>query len=111
VNAPTESIPAVDPPRIRGSGEAKSRSRLWRHESQATMRTVAVVVIHVGVRDALELATAGDADPVQALAAHGADEALGERVRLRSLDRYSDDLDRLAGKTSSKAPVNFASRS
>jgi hypothetical protein len=41
---PTESVPAVHLERIRGSGEAESRSRLWRDESEATMRTVAVVV-------------------------------------------------------------------
>ena len=91
VNAPTESVSAGDLERIRGSGEAESRSRLWRDESEATMRTVAVVVLDVGVQDALELATAGDQDPVEALAPHGADEALGKRVCPRSLDRCSDD--------------------
>ena len=98
MNEPTESIRAVDPERIRGSGEAESRSRLWRHESQATMWTMAVVVIDVGVQDALELATAGDQHPVEALAPHGADEALGKRVGLRSLDRCSDDLYPLAAE-------------
>jgi hypothetical protein len=98
VNEPTESIRAENPERSRGSGEAESRSRLWRQESQATMRTMAVVMIDVGVQDALELATIDDQDPVEALAPHGADEALGKRVRLRSLDRCSDDLDPLAAK-------------
>ena len=98
MDEPTESIPAADPERIRASGEAESRSRLWRHESQATMRTMAVVMIDVGVQDVLELATAGDQDPVEALAPHGADEALGKRVRLRSVDRSSDDLDPLAAE-------------
>jgi hypothetical protein len=41
---------------------------------------------------------AGDQDPVEALAPHGADEALGKRVRLRSLDRCSDDLDPVAAE-------------
>jgi hypothetical protein len=50
------------------------------------MRTVAVVVIDVGVQDALELARAGDQDPVEALASHGPDEAIGKRVGPRSLD-------------------------
>jgi hypothetical protein len=62
------------------------------------MRTMAVVMIDVGVHDALELTTAGDQDPVEALAPHGPDEALGKRVRLRSLDRCSDDLDPLAAE-------------
>ena len=96
VNESTESIAAADLERIRGSGEAESGSRLWRDESQAMMRTMAVVVIDVGVQDALELATARDQDPFEALAPHGADEALGKCVRLRSLDRCSDDLDPLA---------------
>jgi hypothetical protein len=98
VNEPTESIAAVDPERIGGSGEAESGSRLGRHESQATMWTMAVVVIDVGVQDVLELATAGDQDPVEALAPHGADEALGKRVGLWSVDRCSDDLDPLAAE-------------
>src|SRR3954451_13644407 len=52
VNEPTESIPAADPERIGGSGEAKGGSRLWRHESRASMRTMAVVGIDVGGQDA-----------------------------------------------------------
>ena len=68
MNEPTESIRAVEPARIRGNDEAESRSRLWRHESQATMRTMAVVMIDIGVQDALELTTADDQDPVEALA-------------------------------------------
>src|SRR3954447_10877851 len=68
-----------------GGGGGESGSRLGRHESQATMRTMAVVVIDVGVQDALKPAMAGDQDPVEALAPHGADEALGECVGLWSL--------------------------
>ena len=64
------------------------------------MRTMAVVMLDVGVEDALELATAGDQDPVEALAPYGADEALGKRVRLRSLDRCSDNPDALKGANS-----------
>ena len=98
--------------RIRRSGEAESTSRLWRDESQATMRTMAVVVLDVGVQDTLELATAGDQDPVEELAPHGADEALGKRVGLWSLDIGVRTISIPSlRKTSSKAPVNFASRS
>jgi hypothetical protein len=104
VNEPTESIPAADPERLGGSGEPESRARLWRHKSQATMRTMAVVMIDVGVQDALELVTAGDQDPVEALAPNGADEALGKRVGLRSLDRCSDDLDPLAAEDLVEGP-------
>jgi hypothetical protein len=75
------------------------------------MRAMAVVVIDVGVQDALELATTGHQAPVEALAPHGGDEALGKRVRRRRVDRCSDDLDPSLRKTSSKAPVNFESRS
>src|SRR3954469_6087999 len=96
--SPPSRSPAADPRRIGGSGEAESGSRLWRHESQATMRTMAVVVIDVGVQDALKLAMAGDQDPVKAFAPHGADEALGTCVGLWSVDRCSDDLDPLAAE-------------
>jgi hypothetical protein len=62
------------------------------------MWTMAVVVIDVGVQDVLELATAGDQDPVEALAPLGGDEALGKGVGLWSVDRCSDDLDPLAAE-------------
>jgi hypothetical protein len=98
VDEPTESISAMDPQRIGGSGEAQSGSRLGRHESQAAMRAMAVVVIDVGVQDALELATAGDQDPVEALVPDGADEAPGKCVGLWSVERRSDDFDPLAAE-------------
>src|SRR5437588_485243 len=62
------------------------------------MRPMAVVVIDVHAEDALELPAADDQDQVEALTPHGADEALGERVRLRRLDRRSHDLDPLTLK-------------
>jgi hypothetical protein len=61
------------------------------------MRTMAVVVIDVGVQDAFELATAGDQDPVEALALHGRDEALGKRVRLAEA-RNVRSAERSAGR-------------
>jgi hypothetical protein len=41
----------------------------------------------------LEMAAVEDQQPVEALGAHGSDEALGDRVRLRRADRCPDDLD------------------
>ena len=44
----------------------------------------------------LELSAAADQEPVEAVAANGADPAFGERVRLRGAKRGADDLDALA---------------
>ena len=49
------------------------------------MRAVAVVVVGEDAEDALEMAPVRDQQPVEALGAGGADEALGDRVRLRRL--------------------------
>ena len=40
---------------------------LWRREVQPAMRSCAVVVLHVGSEDALQMSSAEDERPVQAL--------------------------------------------
>ena len=60
------------------------------------MRPMAVVVVDVDAEHLLELSPADDQDPVEAVAADGADPALGERVRLRRPERCADDLDAVA---------------
>ena len=59
------------------------------------MRALAVVVLDVLAQDALELAPAQDQQPVEALLAQRADEALGVRVGVRRPERRPDDLDPL----------------
>jgi hypothetical protein len=62
------------------------------------MRSMTVVVLDVGAERALELAATEDQHPVEALAPHRADEALGEGVCLRGLHRCSNDRDPLSSK-------------
>jgi len=57
---------------------------------------MAVVVVDVDAEHLLKLSPADDQDPVEAVAADGADPALGERVRLRRPERCADDLDAFA---------------
>ena len=59
------------------------------------MRPLAVVVLDVVAQDALEVAAAEDQQPVEALLAERADEALGVRVRVRGAERRPDHLDPL----------------
>ena len=60
------------------------------------MWPVGVVVLYVDAQDMLELTAARDQDPVEAVAADGADPALGERVRVRRPKWGADDLDAFA---------------
>ena len=62
------------------------------------MRPVCVVVVDVNAQDVFELSAACDQKPVEAVAADGADPALGERVRVRRPERCADDLDALASE-------------
>jgi len=57
-----------------------------------------VVVIDVDVQEALKLPAAADQEPIEAVAADGADPALGECVRLRCPKRCADDLDAVASE-------------
>jgi hypothetical protein len=67
-------------------------------------------VVDVDAQDALELATACDEEPVEAVTADAADPAFGERVCLRRAKRSADDPDASLRKTSSNAWVNLLSR-
>ena len=62
------------------------------------MRPMAVVMVDVDAKHLLKLSPADDQDPVKAVAADGADPALGERVRLRRPERCADNLDTLASE-------------
>ena len=57
-----------------------------------------VVVGEVLDQDLLKMAATEDEEPVQALPADGADEALGEGVRPRGLNRRLDDPDALGAE-------------
>jgi hypothetical protein len=107
VNETTETIPSADAERMGRSNWAETGPRLRRDEPETAMRTMAVVMIDVDAEDALELAAAGDQEPVQALAPHRADKALGVGVRLGRLDRRSDDLDALAAEDLIEGPAEL----
>ena len=62
------------------------------------MRPVRVVVIHEYAQDTFEMIPVHDQEPVEALRADGADEALGDRVRLRRPYRRLDDPDTFTGE-------------
>ena len=81
MNEATETIPSADAERMGRSNWAETGPRLRRDEPETAMRTMAVVMIDVDAEDALELAAAGDQDPVQALAPHRAHKARGVGVR------------------------------
>jgi hypothetical protein len=62
------------------------------------VRPVGVVVVDVDAQNALKLLAAADQEPVEAVAADGADPAFGERVCFRCAKRGADDLDAFASE-------------
>jgi hypothetical protein len=80
----------VDSPCLHGDG------RRWllvgRLERERAVRPVSVVVGGVEADHVLEVAAVDDQDPVQALAAEGADPTLGVGVRVWGSDGRADDL-------------------
>jgi hypothetical protein len=65
--------------------------RNWDVEVQGTVRPLPVVMLDVGAKHPLELAAREDQELVETLAADRAHPALGERIRVRSSNRCSDD--------------------
>jgi hypothetical protein len=73
------------------------------------VRTVGVVVLDIDPKDLLEVATADDQQPVQALGAHRPDPALRMGVGVGAGTGVSRTSAPSAQNTSSKLRVNFAS--
>jgi hypothetical protein len=80
--------------RIRANEVLRTLGRGW-SQAQPAMWPVAVV-LDVDAQDMLELFAARDQEPVEVLAADGADPALGEHVRVWCPKRGADDLDAFA---------------
>lgn len=83
-------------PRVRGR-RYRCRAQWWR-KVQGAMRPDGVVVLDVDAQDPLQVAGAGDEEPVEALGADGADPALGVRVRPRRPGRGLQDADAGVGE-------------
>ena len=62
------------------------------------MWPVSVVVLNVDAQNMLELFSARDQEPVEAVAANGPDPPFGERVRVWCPKRGADEFDLLASK-------------
>ena len=57
-----------------------------------------IEVADIDAQDVFELAATEDQEPVEALPAHAADPAFGVGIRVRRLDRRSDDFDAFAAE-------------
>jgi hypothetical protein len=72
------------------------------------MLPLGLVVVDVDAQHAFEVATVEDQEPVEALGAHGSDEAFGDRVRLGRSHRRLHDLDLLAAEEFVERAAVFA---
>jgi len=72
------------------------------------VRPVGVVVLDVDAQHALELSSARDQHPIEAVAADRADPAFGEGVRVGCPIRGADDLDALAPEDVVEGPAELA---
>ena len=73
-------------------------SRFWREERERAVRPRRVVMSGVSAKHVLELTTADDQQPVEALGARRRDEALRLGVRLWRPDRRLDHPDAFAAE-------------
>src|SRR6266542_6803550 len=93
VDQPAEPIASLHTLLAVYVGEVERRTILLRRcEAERAMRAVGVVVVDESVERPFQLAPARDQEPVEALGTDGADEALGDGVRLRRAKRRPDDL-------------------
>jgi hypothetical protein len=110
VDEAAEDFASVDVDR--GCAGELGRGLVWRLKRERAVRPVPVVMGGVEAEHLLEVAAVDDQNPVEALAAEGADPSLGVRIRIRSSDRCPDDPHALAAEDLvAEAPLNFLSRS
>jgi hypothetical protein len=67
-----------------------ARERGWAL-AKRPVRAVMAVVVEARPQDAFEVASVDNQEPIEAVAAKGADEMLRDRVRLRRPSRRADD--------------------
>ena len=77
-------------------GRCGEVGRIWRAETNSTMRPLRVAVVDVDAEDAFEVATVEDQQPVETLRTDGSDEALGNGIRSRRPHRRLHRPDALA---------------
>jgi hypothetical protein len=94
---------------VSGAGfGASARSDRAARGSVSGAAMAVVVVDDEDAKDTLEMAPVHDQQPVEALGADGADEALRNGVRSRCADRCADDLDALACEDRVEVACEFA---
>jgi hypothetical protein len=84
--------PMFDAPEGNGTTFARRRANV------VPCADVPVVVVDEDPKNPLQMPAVPDQRPVEALSAHRADEALGDRVGLRRFDGSPDDLDALGAE-------------
>jgi hypothetical protein len=72
--------------------------RVGRSQIKPAMWSVGVVVLHVGLQDAIEVSTAQDQRPVKELGSNRPHPSLSEGVGLRGTDGRADDPRTLGGE-------------
>src|ERR687896_497005 len=100
VEQPTEPVSSLDIDTVRRvrADWLRADQPVRNAEANASMRAVAVVVVHVSPQHALKVTARKDEEPVKALTPDRSHPALGERVCLRCSDRSLDDADPLGSK-------------
>ena len=96
MDEPSEYVLASYPVESDDGCRALLRTSGWWLLLEGAVRAVRVVMLDVDRKDALEVAAIDDQEPVEALAAEGADPSLGIRVRdrrqLRSIRLLRSEL-------------------
>src|SRR6266536_1552610 len=80
---------------------------IWRSQVESSVWTLLVEVADVDDEDALELAAPEHEEAIEAFPARAADEAFGVGVRVRRLDRRSDDLDAFTAEDGVEGAAKF----
>src|SRR5215210_6917778 len=81
-----------------GSVQRSRVSAIGRNEVERAVRSVLVVMATVDAEHVLEMTSAEDEDPVEAVGAERSYPAFGVGVRVRRLDRRADHLDALGAE-------------
>jgi hypothetical protein len=93
VDEAAEKVASVHAGQWRRRVASGHRDTEWfgRLEVERAVRPSVVVMAYVDAEDVLEVAAAGDQEPVETFSADASDPALDVRVRVRRSDRRADD--------------------